>query len=80
MATRKFKGVCTAEVSYRVDNEGLVRDVEFSKGCDGNLQAVARLSEGRPAAELIDLLEGVVCGGKNTSCPAQFAQALKEEL
>ena len=49
-------------------------------GCHGNLQGIARLAEGRPAEELIDTLEGVQCGFKPTSCPDQFANALRVTL
>lgn len=79
MSEKEFRGVCTSKVSYTIDAEGLVRNVEFSKGCDGNLKAVARLAEGRPAVEVAALLGDVTCGSKNTSCPAQFAQALLDD-
>ena len=49
-------------------------------GCNGNLQDIGRLAEGRSAEELIDLLEGVHCGFKPTSCPDQFANALRNTL
>jgi hypothetical protein len=39
-----------------------------------------RLAQDRPAAELADLLEGVICGDKSTSCPAQLALALRTAL
>ncbi|MFQ8735319.1 MAG: TSCPD domain-containing protein [Bilophila wadsworthia] len=45
----------------------------------GNLEAVARLAEGLPAA-VISRLEGIQCGSKPTSCPDQLARALKREL
>lgn len=80
MSSKVFRGVCTTEVSYHIDNDGLVRDVLFSKGCDGNLQAVASLVEGRPAAEVAERLKDITCGSKSTSCPAQFAQALLEDI
>ena len=80
MVTKDFDNVCTSDVSFSIDDEGLVRDVSFSKGCDGNLKAVACLVEGRPAGEVIALLKGMTCGSKSTSCPDQLAKALEEEL
>lgn len=77
---KDIEGVCSSEVRYTIDKQGLVRNVSFEKGCHGNSQAVAILAEGRPATELISLLEGVKCSKKDTSCPDQFAQALKESL
>lgn len=74
------KGVCTRKIEFEIDGEGKVRNVAFSGGCSGNTQGVARLAEGRDANELISLLEGTRCGGKPTSCPDQFAKALREAL
>lgn len=79
MTTRELKGVCSSRVSYTVDEQGLVHDVAFSGGCEGNLQAIARLVEGRPAREVIVILDGITCGRKDTSCSDQFVQVLKEE-
>ena len=42
------------------------------------IEGIAALVEGRPAAEVIPLLEGITCGMKSTSCPDQLAQALKQ--
>lgn len=79
MTTKEFAGVCSTGVSYEVDEDGLVQKVSFTKGCGANLQAVARLSEGRPVAEVVSLLQGITCGRKATSCPDQFAQVLLEQ-
>ena len=78
MATKDFTGtgVCSAGVTFTVDEDGLVRDVSFAKGCEGNLKAVACLVEGRPTQEVIELLYGITCGKKRTSCSDQFARAL----
>ena len=80
MVTKDFSGVCAASVTFTIDEAGLVRDVSFVKGCNGNLQAVSRLVEGRSAQEAASLLSGITCGTKDTSCPAQFSLALNEEL
>ena len=60
--------------------DGIVKNVKFIGGCNGNTQGVARLAEGRTAEELISLLEGIKCGFKSTSCPDQLAQALKHTI
>ena len=80
MRTKDFSGVCTSHVDFSLDEEGLVQDVSFTKGCSGNLKAIASLVEGRHAEEVIPLMEGITCGSRPTSCPDQFAQALREEL
>lgn len=71
-------GVCSRVIEFEVEN-GLISDVSFIGGCRGNLQGIAKLSIGRTPEEVIALLEGVQCRG-NTSCPDQFAKALKKYL
>ena len=74
------EGVCSTQIDFEIDDEGLVRDLSFTKGCPGNAQGVAKLAEGRPAEEIIELLENVSCGRKTTSCPDQLAKALSQEM
>ena len=47
--TCKVSGVCSRTVSFDLDENNIVSNVEFLGGCNGNLQGIARLSEGRPA-------------------------------
>jgi len=60
--------------------DGVIHRLCFQGGCPGNLEALARLAEGRPARELIELLAGLTCGSKETSCPDQLARALDKTL
>ena len=76
---KRFKGVCSAGVDYSLDENGLIKDVSFMGGCSGNLQGVARLVEGMTVDEAADKLTGIKCGLRNTSCPDQFAQALRQK-
>ncbi|MBR5558787.1 MAG: TIGR03905 family TSCPD domain-containing protein [Oscillospiraceae bacterium] len=78
--TCSVRGVCSRTVSFDLDENNIVSNVEFLGGCHGNLQGIALLADGRSAEELIDLLEGVRCGFKATSCPDQFANALRNTL
>lgn len=73
----KTKGVCSRGILIDVE-DGIVKKVRFDGGCSGNTQGVATLAEGMKVDEVISKLEGIRCGFKNTSCPAQLAQALKE--
>ena len=70
------KGVCARKIELDIEN-GIVTGVSFSGGCNGNLKGIAALAEGKPAADVIDALSGIRCGFKSTSCPDQFARALK---
>ena len=39
---------------------------------------VAELIKGKKIDEIIELLKGIQCGNKGTSCPDQIAKALQE--
>jgi len=71
------KGVCSMEIQLDVEND-IINDVKFIGGCNGNTQGVAALCKGRTTDEVINLLSGINCGGRGTSCPDQLAKALKE--
>lgn len=75
----KTRGTCSRQIDFEIDN-GIVKNVSFFGGCNGNLKGISALVEGRPAEEVIALLKGMKCGFKNTSCPDQLAQALEKAL
>lgn len=75
----KTRGTCSRQIDFEIDN-GIVKNVSFFGGCNGNLKGIGALVEGRPAEEVITLLKGMKCGFKNTSCPDQLAQALEKAL
>lgn len=76
----KTKGVCSRQINFEIDDNGLVHNVSFVGGCNGNLKAIGKLVEGMPATKVIEILEGNTCGGRPTSCADQLAQALKENM
>ena len=65
-------------VGHRDIEDGKVKNVQYIGGCNGNLKGIGALVEGMDIDEVIARLEGTTCGMKNTSCPDQLAQALKE--
>ena len=73
------RGVCSREFRIEVE-EGIVQSIEIMGGCHGNLQGIARLMKGMKVEDVIARIEGIRCGMKSTSCPDQFAQALKMAL
>ncbi len=75
----KTRGTCSRQIDFEIDN-GIVKNVSFFGGCNGNLKGIGALVEGRPAEEVIELLKGMKCGFKNTSCPDQLALALEKAL
>ncbi len=74
----KFRtsGVCSRSVSFDLEGD-TVKNVSYEGGCNGNLQAIARLVEGKNAKDVIDIFAGIRCGYKPTSCPDQLSKALE---
>ena len=72
-------GVCSKNIEFDVE-DGVLKNVKYVGGCNGNLQGIGRLVEGMKVEEVIGRLEGVKCGFKSTSCPDQLACALKEAI
>ncbi len=73
----KTKGVCSRDITIELE-DNIVKKVKFNGGCSGNTQGVATLVEGMSIDAVIEKLGNIKCGFKNTSCPAQLAEALKE--
>ena len=77
--TYRTNGTCSREIVFDLE-DGIVKNISFQGGCNGNLKGVSSLAEGQKAEDVIKKLEGIKCGFKNTSCPDQLATALKEAL
>lgn len=78
----KPQHVCSRGIDIVVE-DGIVKDVHFIGGCPGNTVGVAALAKGRKVEDLIELLEHVECprsGSFKTSCPQEFAKALKTSI
>lgn len=75
----KTRGVCSRQINFEIE-DGIVKEIQFVGGCNGNTQGVAALAKGRKVTEVIEILEGIDCGGRGTSCPDQLAKALKEAI
>ena len=73
----RTQGTCSRSISFEID-DGIVKNVYFEGGCNGNTQGIARLVEGMKKEDVIEKLDGIRCGFKGTSCPDQLARALKQ--
>ena len=73
----KTKGTCSQRIFFEIE-DGIVKNVQFLGGCNGNLKGIGSLGEGMKVEDVIARLEGTTCGMKSTSCPDQLAKALKE--
>ena len=75
--TYKTQGTCSSHIELEVE-EGVIQQVFFWGGCNGNLQGISRLVKGMKVEEAIAKLEGIRCGNRVTSCPDQLCKALLE--
>lgn len=75
--TYKTRGVCSRSIDIEIENN-IVKNVSFVGGCNGNLKGIGELVKGMNVDEVISRLQDITCGFKNTSCPAQLAEALKQ--
>ena len=73
------KGICAARVEFDIE-DGVVKNISFLGGCDGNHKGLAALAEGMTPEEAAKRLKGITCGRRTTSCPDQLAVALEEYL
>ncbi len=77
--TYKTRNTCSSRIDFEIE-EGIVKNVKFTGGCHGNLQAVAKLVEGMTVEEVVKRCGGIKCGFKPTSCADQLATALMEAV
>ena len=75
--TYRTKGTCSRSITFDIE-DGVVRNVQFEGGCNGNLKGIGAIVDGMKVEDVIDKLSGIRCGFKSTSCPDQLAQALME--
>ncbi len=73
----KTKGTCSSAIECEIE-DGILTDIKFIGGCQGNTTGVAALAKGLPVQEVIDKLSGIQCGFRGTSCPDQLSRALKQ--
>ena len=71
--------VCAQSIDIAV-KDGIILGARVNGGCAGNSQAVSQLVVGMKIEEAIKRMEGIDCNYKGTSCPDQFAKALKKLL
>lgn len=72
----KTSGTCSSAIDIELE-DGIIKSVNFTGGCNGNLQGISSLVTGMKATDAIAKLKGIRCGMKSTSCPDQLAKALE---
>lgn len=71
------KGVCSMKMIFEIEGN-IVKSLKIIGGCPGNTVGVSKLIENKNIDEIIQMLKGIPCGGKGTSCPDQVALALEQ--
>ncbi len=73
----KTQGTCSQKIHFNL-NGNIVTGIQFYGGCNGNLQAIARLVDGMTVEQIEAKLKGISCGGGPTSCGDQLATAVRQ--
>lgn len=73
--TYKTQGTCSSEIELNIEN-GIILDVAFTGGCNGNLKGICSLVKGMKVDQVCGKLEGITCGKRTTSCPDQLCKAI----
>ncbi len=78
--TYQTSGTCSRQIDFDIDEEGKLRNVVYTGGCNGNLKGIKALCEGADASDVAKRLEGITCGARSTSCPDQLSKAIRQAL
>ena len=63
--------------AFFIENN-IIKKLQIIGGCPGNTVGVSKLVVGRTVDEVIEMLKGIPCGMRGTSCPDQVARALEK--
>ena len=74
------ENVCAKRIKLEINGD-VVTNVEFlDGGCNGNLKAVPKLVNGMTVSQIEEVLGGITCGRRPTSCADQLAKAVAKAL
>ena len=71
------QGVCSMQMIFQIEGD-IIKSLKIIGGCPGNTVGVSKLVVGKTVDEVIEMLKGIPCGMRGTSCPDQVARALEE--
>lgn len=75
MFVYKTHGTCSTQIELEI-RDGIITHCQFTRGCVGNTQGLARMVIGQKADEVAAKLAGIPCRG-DTSCPDQLSKAIR---
>ena len=64
---------CAKQVDFELE-DGKVRNIVFTGGCNGNLKMISKLLDGFTLQEIVEKCSGNLCRNKGTSCADQLAR------
>lgn len=73
------ENICAKKITFGMEGN-IVHNVSFEGGCDGNLKAVGKVSEGKTLEELEGYFLGNTCKAKGTSCTDQMVRAMRKAV
>ena len=77
-------GTCSKQTNFVLNDDHTIASMEVIGGSGrrhpAHPQRPCRLVKGMKAEDVIDRMEGTLCGFRNTSCPDQIAKNLKKAL
>ena len=65
---------------YIDENDDTLVNIAILGGCHGYLTSMLRLMKGMTVVDAIEVLKGIKCGNRDTSCPDQIARALENYI
>ena len=71
------QGVWSMQMIFQIEGD-IIKSLKIIGGCPGNTVGVSKLVVGKTVDEVIEMLKGIPCGMRGTSCPDQVARALEE--
>lgn len=72
------QGTCSRQIIIDVNDNNVIENVTYIGGCNGNTKGISSLVKGMKIDDVIEKLQGIQCGFRQTSCPDQLATALKQ--
>ena len=60
MKTYHTEGVCSTQINFETA-DGILTQVTFEGGCEGNLKAIGALVQGMRIEDVIEKLKGITC-------------------
>lgn len=74
------QGVCCKNVKIGLTEDNTIEFIKLLGGCPGWSSAVTKLLLNKTPEEVVEILKGITCGNRTTSCPDQIAQLLEREI